>query len=35
MACILLVEDNAFIREALVGYLQLDEHKVSDEWRDS
>lgn len=28
MACILLVEDNAFIREALVGYLQLDEHKV-------
>lgn len=28
MACILLVEDNAFIREALAGYLQLDEHKV-------
>lgn len=28
MACILLVEDNAFIREALVGYLQLDEHRV-------
>lgn len=28
MACILLVEDNAFIREALAGYLQLDEHTV-------
>lgn len=28
MACILLVEDNDFIREALAGYLQLDEHKV-------
>ncbi len=28
MACILLVEDNAFIREALAGYLQLDEHRV-------
>ena len=28
MACILLVEDNDFIREALAGYLQLDEHTV-------
>ncbi len=28
MACILLVEDNVFIREALAGYLQLDEHKI-------
>ncbi len=28
MACIVLVEDNAFIREAAAGYLQLDGHKI-------
>jgi two-component system phosphate regulon response regulator PhoB len=28
MACIVLVEDNAFIREAAAGYLQLDGHSI-------
>lgn len=28
MACILLIEDNPFIREALSGYLQLEEHQI-------
>ena len=28
MACIVLVEDNAFIREAAAGYLQLDGHTI-------
>ncbi len=28
MACIVLVEDNAFIREAAAGYLQLDGHNI-------
>lgn len=28
MACILIVEDNDFIREALAGYLKLDDHKI-------
>jgi len=28
VACILLIEDNPFIREALSGYLQLEEHQI-------
>ena len=28
MACIILVEDNTLIREAVSGYLQLDNHQT-------
>lgn len=28
MACIILVEDNTLIREAVAGYLQLDNHQT-------